>query len=84
MSKTNSGLVAYAKAQLGRPYWYGTFGQYASAELYEAKKVQYPEQYIADDFSSQYGQKVHDCIGLIKGYLWSTDHNADATYVENQ
>ena len=27
MIKTNYGLVAYAKAQLGLPYWYGTFGQ---------------------------------------------------------
>lgn len=30
MPKTNAGLVAYAKAQLGRPYWWGTFGQTAS------------------------------------------------------
>ena len=30
MSKTNTGLVAYAKAQLGKPYWWETFGQKAS------------------------------------------------------
>lgn len=35
MLKTAKGLVEYAKAQLGRPYWYGTFGQAASEELYE-------------------------------------------------
>ena len=29
-SKTNTGLVAYAKAQVGNPYWYGTFGQLAT------------------------------------------------------
>ena len=23
-SKTNTGLVAYAKAQVGNPYWYGS------------------------------------------------------------
>ena len=27
MSKTAKGLVEYARAQLGRPYWWGTFGQ---------------------------------------------------------
>ena len=40
--KTNKGLVEYANAQLGKPYWYGTFGQNADAELYAAKKKQYP------------------------------------------
>ena len=28
--KTATGLVEYAIAQLGKPYWYGTFGQTAS------------------------------------------------------
>lgn len=71
MQKTNTGLVAYAKAQLGQPYWWGTFGQIATAALYKSKKAQYPDQYRAKDFSIQYGKRVHDCIGLIKGYLWS-------------
>ena len=26
--------------------------------------------YKDDDFMEQYGQKVHDCSGLIKGYLF--------------
>ena len=69
--KTNSGLIAYAKAQLGLPYWWGTFGQIATISLYDAKKKQYPNYYTANDFSSQIGKRVHDCIGLIKGYLWS-------------
>lgn len=71
MAKTNVGLVAYAKGQIGRPYWFGTFGQKASASLYSSKKKQYPDKYTADDFKSQYGKKVHDCGGLIKGYLMS-------------
>ena len=70
-SKTSSGLIEYAKAQLGKPYWYGTFGQIATADLYATKKAQYPSYYTASDFVSQYGKKVHDCIGLIKGYLFS-------------
>lgn len=71
MAKTNTGLVEYAKAQLGKPYWFGTFGQTATENLYQSKKKQYPNYYTASDFKSQYGQRVHDCIGLIKGYLWS-------------
>lgn len=68
--KTGKGLAEYAIAQLGRPYWWGCFGQLASAALYEQKKKQYPAWYTAADFSTQYGQKVHDCVGLIKGYRW--------------
>ena len=68
--KTGKGLADYAIAQLGRPYWWGTFGQLADGALYAQKKKQYPGYYTATDFSSQYGQKVHDCVGLIKGYLW--------------
>lgn len=75
MSKTAQGLVKYAKAQIGRPYWYGTFGQKATKSLYEAKKKQYPKYYTSSDFSKQYGNKVHDCIGLIKGYIWCDDEN---------
>ncbi|MCD7958873.1 MAG: hypothetical protein LUF89_05085 [Ruminococcus sp.] len=84
MSKTNSGLVTYAKAQIGLPYWYGTFGQTASESLYTAKKKQYPSYYTASDFSSQYGKRVHDCVGLIKGYLWSSSTTATPTYTASQ
>lgn len=68
MEKTAKGLVAYAKAQLGRPYWYGSFGQAASREFYEQKKKQYPDRY--DWAYDGENRKVHDCVGLIKGYLW--------------
>ena len=71
MGKTNTGLVEYAKAQLGKPYWYGTFGQISTTSLYNYKKKQYPDQYQWACPSSQLGVRVHDCIGLIKGYLWS-------------
>ena len=68
MQKTAKGLVEYALAQLGRPYWYGTFGQAASKELYEQKKNQYPQRYEWDYNGTT--AKVHDCVGLVKGYLW--------------
>lgn len=77
MSKTNTGLVEYCQAQIGRPYWYGTFGQLASETLYKNRKKAYPRYYTASDFSKQYGRKVHDCVGLIKGYFWT--HGVDST-----
>ena len=73
MQKTASGLVEYAKAQLGRPYWYGTFGQAASKSLYNQKKAQYPN-YYKWEYAGETA-KVHDCVGLVKGYLWCDDHN---------
>ena len=81
--KTNKGLVEYAKAQLGKPYWYGTFGQTATRQLLEAKRAQYPSYYKAKDFEAQMGQRVHDCIGLIKGYMWSDNAEAKPAYKGN-
>lgn len=82
--KTGEGLAQYALAQLGRPYWWGTFGQTASAELLAQKRAQYPEYYTADDFESQFGKRVHDCVGLIKGYLWSETPKSAPVYCAAQ
>ena len=79
-SKTTAGLINYASSQLGRPYWYGTFGNTASQALYDAKKIQYPTYYTATDFPQQFGQRVHDCVGLIKGYRWSETPDSDPVY----
>ena len=78
--KTGQGLAEYALAQLGRPYWWGCFGQRADGALYAQKKKQYPGYYTAADFPSQYGQKVHDCVGLIKGYLWCDSPDGEPKY----
>lgn len=78
--KTASGLVEYSIAQLGKPYWYGTFGQTANAGLLAAKRQQYPGYYTAGDFPTQFGQKVHDCVGLIKGFLWCDTPNSEPRY----
>lgn len=84
MRKTAKGLVEYCLAQLGRPYWYGTFGQCASELLYLNRKKAYPKYYMANDFAKQYGQKVHDCGGLIKGYFWTLGHDStDYDYQSN-
>jgi uncharacterized protein (UPF0297 family) len=69
--KTATGLVEYAKAQLGKPYWYGTYGNISTKSLYESKKKQYPSFYEWSLPSDQLNKRVHDCVGLIKGYLWS-------------
>jgi len=83
MKKTAKGLVEYVLAQLGRPYWYGTFGQASSKELYDQKKNQYPSKYNWAYDPSVAGQKVHDCVGLTKGYLWCDGpEDAEPVYIE--
>jgi len=77
-------LLDYTKAQLGKPYWFGCFGQVASEALYKSKKAQYPKYYTAKDFSLQYGKRVHDCAGLIKGALWSESLTSVPKYNKEQ
>ena len=76
--------MEYCRSQLGRPYWWGTFGQKASESLLRQKSTQYPKYYTSTDFVKQYGQKVHDCVGLIKGYLWCEHANSYPLYNANQ
>ena len=86
-AKTNTGLVAYAKAQLGKPYWYGTFGNEATESLLNAKKSQYPSHYQysrMSKYKSQLGKRVHDCVGLVKGYLWSESPTSAPKYNPSQ
>lgn len=82
--KNNAGLVLYAKAQVGLPYWYGTFGQTASPTLLNSKRKQYPSYYKSTDFNTQYNKRVHDCVGLIKGYLWSDTTTSTPKYNASQ
>lgn len=83
MSKSAAGLVEYASAQLGRPYWYGTFGQTATRSLYDYNKGRLPEYYRWEDMTGQLGQRVHDCVGLIKGYCWSDTPDSPPVYASN-
>lgn len=85
--KTNTGLVDYARAQLGKPYWYGTFGNTASKSLLASKKKQYPSHYGFErmaQYKSDIGERVHDCVGLIKGYLWSENFVSPPEYNASQ
>lgn len=69
--KNNMALAYYSLRKIGCYYWYGTYGNLATEELYLAKKAIFPSYYKATDFKEQYGRQVFDCCGLIKGYLWS-------------
>ena len=87
MKYTGNDLVTYAKYQLGKPYWYGTYGCIASADLLALKERQYPARYNKwprQSFVDQYGLKVHDCSGLVKGLFMTPDAlkqpNAPAVY----
>lgn len=82
--KTTSGLITYAMAQVGKPYWFGTYGQIADQDLLDKKSYQYKDYYTATDFASQFGQKVHDCVGLIKGYRWCSAPTTAPTYVASE
>lgn len=87
MNKSNVGLVDYCKAQLGKPYWYGTFGNLATKSLLASKVKQYPGHYTDDrmpKYNAQIGQRVHDCVGLIKGYLWSETPTSTPKYNSSQ
>ena len=83
--KQNKFLVEYCYSQLGRPYWYGTFGQIGTEKLYKEKKNQYKTQYppnkwTEQSFREQFGKRVHDCVGLIKGAMWSDQFNSVPKY----
>ena len=85
MAKNNIGLVEYVKAQLGRPYWFGTFGQIGNSKLWAEKAKQYPRYYSnarKDKMKARgdEGKKVHDCAGLWKGYMMSTGPDMPAQY----
>lgn len=88
MEKKAKDLAAYAAAQLGKPYWYATFGNTASAQLLSSKRKQYPAYYTEGKYKTgwkqQYGQRVHDCVGLIKGFLWSETPDSAPKYKASQ
>ena len=73
--KTNAELVAYCIAQIGRPYWLGGFGQAASKDLYNQNKTRLQYGPWEGDYEKAVGQKVHDCCGLVKGFVWTDGPN---------
>ena len=72
MAKTNSWLCTYAIAQIGKPYWYGTYGQISTENLYISTvkpKLTSLGYSTYTDYKSQLNVKVHDCAGLVVGAL---------------
>lgn len=85
--KTSYGLVDYAKAQLGNPYWWGGYGLIANQALLNQMKALYPGVYNTEYYSnapSQFGKRVFDCVGLIKGYRWSETPTSNPVYVASE
>lgn len=83
MTKTNEGLVDYAKHQVGQAYWWGCYGQVADEKLLAVKTKQYPEVYktpLYSDAENQFGKRVFDCNGLVKGYLWMDRYDSEPKY----
>ena len=73
MAITSRQLVTYARGNLGRMYTYGCFGQIGTETLYKAKLKQYPKQigkWPKSTYEKGYGQKWHDCVGMIKGAVF--------------
>ena len=63
-------LCDFAEAMLGQCYVYGCWTQIGSEKLYNEKLKQYHSQigkWPKSTYTSQYGKRWMDCIGLIKG-----------------
>ena len=84
--KHAQGLVAYARLQLGKPYWFGTFGQrptecllvrksHQHARFWGAARVEHARREHIGRFD-----RVHDCSGMIKAYLWSDTPDSTPRY----
>ena len=84
--KTNRSLVAYAISRLGTGYVYGTFGQILTAKLLDWKIRQYPNEVgkKADYIRTHWlNRPVQDCVGLIKGHLWTDDDGVNEYQLDN-
>lgn len=86
--KTAAGLVTFVKEWVGRPYWYGTCCYDCTTSLLNRKAAQYPAHYTTArmprycaDIES--GKKCADCIGLIKGYMWTDEETGKVKYGSN-
>jgi cell wall-associated NlpC family hydrolase len=87
MSRTPAGLVAHARAQLGLPYFYGTYGQKPTAELIDYKRRQYPDMWSLERVSVAKQKhlsapRCYDCAGLVKSYWMQENPQTPARYVE--
>lgn len=88
MTKTNFGLVDWAKKWLGMPYWYGCVCYKCTQDLLTRKTRQYPKHYTSNR-TARYkadiagGKWASDCIGLAKGYMWWDSTKGGVRYAVN-
>ena len=87
--KDNLGLVVWAQDWLGQAYWYGTCCYACTAALLVSKARQYPSAYTESRMSRYKadiaaGKKCADCIGLIKGYLWTREDGKLVYQLDNR
>lgn len=70
--------LEWVESQIGCYYWFGTFGQMASVQLYNDRKAAYPNQYTADDYKTQIAHPMpcFDCAGLVKSPFVFPKYNA--------
>ena len=80
--KTAEGLVRYARAQLGAPYWRGAYGQVGTIGLLNHSRWKWPVAFEGTRFLNDFGKQVFDDAGLVKGYLWSSGPDARPRYDE--
>lgn len=87
-AKTAAGLVAFVKEWVGQPYWYGTHCHDCTTSLLKRKAAQYPAHYTVARMPRyradiEAGKKCADCIGLIKGYMWTDEETGKVKYGSN-
>jgi hypothetical protein len=86
IERTAENLANFCLSVVGAPYFFGTFGQVATRQLYNEKKAQYPQYYppkswTEASFVKDFGKRVCDCAGLLKWFLWSDNmSNKNPTY----
>ena len=87
---TNKQLVKWAEMALekGAKYWYGTCWYKATENLLTRKAEQYPTHYTGGRMSTYRkhiaeGRMVCDCVGLIKGFFWTSNGTTDNKYRAN-
>ena len=79
--KTAAGLVAWCRENLGMPYWYCSQGQRPTLEWLDSRIKFAPKMWTPQRIAkakSEAGRfpRCFDCVGLIKGYLWTQPSGA--------
>lgn len=88
-TKNNLDLVEWAKNAQNKKwgYVYGTYGSVLTEELYNSKAEQYPNENGGENgeyIKAHYiGNRVSDCVGLIKGYGWLNADTHEVEYASN-